>query len=119
MTPSQMLPELIAEHRELARRVETLEQIVREQNARRIAVEMINNKTTANKVTDIRAYTREVQAKYAKYPSFARALRAERDAERKREQAALHSRRIRANGVSTKRKRTSPSRKTTRASAKR
>jgi len=117
MSQAQTPPVTMAEYQALVRRVENLEKILSQQAPGLTLIESEKSAPALEKATDIRAYTRELQAKYARYPSFTNALRAERRAELEREEK-LRSRHVRNNGVSAKRKRTRPGRKLTRTGSK-
>ncbi|MBI4670264.1 MAG: hypothetical protein HY741_01175 [Chloroflexi bacterium] len=80
MSQGPMIQLTMADYQALVRRVEPLEKIVREQLPPPGNPESEPAPTTPDKVTDIRAYTKELQAKYGKYPSFTQALLADRRA---------------------------------------
>ena len=97
MTPSQMIPVLVAEQRALARRVGKLEEVL-------LPIAETDAKTVPNKDIDIHALIKELQDEYTRYPSFSKSLRAEHARERKREQTHLRSRRARSVRAPAKRK---------------
>jgi type III secretory pathway component EscV len=94
MTPSQALPKLIAEHRELARRVKEIEKIL----YKRLPVAAPKKAVQANtpkRKKDIRVLVQEMQKKYAGTTSLTKSLLAERRAEIAREEAEIRARFVR------------------------
>lgn len=91
MTPTQMLPELIAEHRALVRRIKEIEKILH----KRLPVAAPKKALQANtpkRKKDIRVLVQEMQEKYAGTTSLTESLLAERRAEIAREEGEIRTR---------------------------
>lgn len=116
MTPSQILPELVAEHRALVRRVEKLEQMMRRQSP--VSPAKTVAKDSPQRKKDVRILIQEMQEKYAGTTSLTHSLLAERRAELAREEAEIRTRFARHRRARGKGKGIRPRRGATRSRAK-
>lgn len=91
MTPSQILPELIAEHQALVRRVEKIEKILNKRLPVSVPQKPIQTIASKRK-KDIRVSIKEMQEKYAGTTLLTQSLLAERRAEIAREETEIRNR---------------------------
>lgn len=116
MTPSHLIPELVAEHRALVRRVDELEALVR--SRLRKPVPKTAKTISSKRKKDVRVLIQEMQEKYAGTTSLTQSLLAERRAEVAREEAEIRTRLARRRRARGQGKGTRTRRGTTRRGAK-